>query len=311
MTTKLTGSVAALTVLLASCAEPAVRTPVGERIDFSLNGPQTPAEFLSCLEGQAAIVSAHRGGPSAGYPENAIETFLHVLDQVPALLEVDVRQSRDGSLVLMHDDTVDRTTTGSGLVADLTLAELKALRLLDNEGRETDFQIPTLNEALSAIGGRTILQLDVKRGVGLRKVVEAVEDAGAEPFAGVITYSDEGALIVARASDDVSIFAGVRDASQLDLLEESGVDADRLVAWTGIIRDEPRDELYGFLGERGMSASGGAIGPLDDRAEGGTRNVYSRLEDLGLDIVATDRPIAAAQDMGTEDVILASRSCAG
>ncbi|MEO0755238.1 MAG: glycerophosphodiester phosphodiesterase family protein, partial [Pseudomonadota bacterium] len=84
-----------------------------------------------------------------------------VLDQVPALLEVDVRESRDGALVLMHDDTVDRTTTGSGLVADLTLAELKALRLLDNDGRETDFQIPTLGEALSAIGGRTILQLDV------------------------------------------------------------------------------------------------------------------------------------------------------
>ncbi len=310
MTTKISASVAAFAMMLTSCAEPAVNTPKGAGVDFNLHGPQTAAAFLSCLEGQAAIVSAHRGGPNAGYPENAIETFMHVLDQVPALLEVDVRESRDGALVLMHDDTVDRTTTGSGLVADLTLAELKALRLIDNDGRETDFQIPTLDEALSAIGGRTILQLDVKRGVGLRKVVEAVEEVGAEPFAGVITYSDEGALIVARASDDVSIFAGVRDAGQLDLLEQSGIDTDRLVAWTGIIRDEPRGELYAYLGEQGISASGGAIGSLDDRAEGGTRNVYSRLEDLGLDIVATDRPVAAAREMGTEDVMLASQSCA-
>ncbi|MEO1658684.1 MAG: glycerophosphodiester phosphodiesterase family protein [Pseudomonadota bacterium] len=298
------------TLALAACAEPTADTSA-EAIDFGLDGPETAAEFLSCLEGQAAIVSAHRGGPSAGYPENAIETFLHVLDQVPALLEVDVRESRDGALVLMHDETVDRTTNGSGAVSDLTLAELKALRLVDNDGRQTGFQVPTLEEALDSVGGRTILQLDVKRGVGLRQVVRVVEDADAEAYAGIITYTDGGAAIVAQVSEDVSIFATVKGSRHLDRLEQDGVEAERLVAWTGIIDDGPRAGLYAVLGEQGVSASGGAIGRLDDRSEGGARGVYSQLEEAGLDVIATDRPIAAAREIGTEDVIAAARSCAG
>ncbi|MEM6746205.1 MAG: glycerophosphodiester phosphodiesterase family protein [Pseudomonadota bacterium] len=303
-------AVVGLALACTACAEPAVSTP-NEIVDFGLDGPETAASFLSCLEGKAAIVSAHRGGPSAGYPENAIETFLHVLGQVPALLEVDVRETGDGALVLMHDETVDRTTNGTGAVADMTLAELKALRLVDNDGRLTDFQVPTLGEALTAIGGRTILQLDVKRGVGLRQVVHAVEDAGAEAYAGIITYTDGGAAIVAETSDDIAIFATVDTARHLDRLAQEGVDADRLVAWTGIIEGRPRAGLYRVLGERGISASGGALSQLDHRAARGAQDVYRELEEAGLDIIATDRPIAAAREIGTEDVVLAARSCAG
>ncbi|MEM1410563.1 MAG: glycerophosphodiester phosphodiesterase family protein, partial [Pseudomonadota bacterium] len=95
---------------------------------------ETAAGYLSCLEGRAVVVSAHRGGPAPGYPENAVETFVHTLSQVPALIETDVRETKDGVLVLMHDDTVDRTTTGTGAVASMTLQAIKDLYLVDNEG---------------------------------------------------------------------------------------------------------------------------------------------------------------------------------
>lgn len=75
------------------------------------------------------LVSAHRGGPVPGYPENCIETFEHTLEYAYSMLEIDLRYSKDGHIVLHHDPTLDRTTTGSGPVDDYTLAELKKTQI--------------------------------------------------------------------------------------------------------------------------------------------------------------------------------------
>ena len=69
-------------------------------------------------------VAAHRGWKSK-YPENTMEAFKAALTLDVDQLETDVRITRDGELVLIHDATVDRTTNGSGKVCELTLAELK------------------------------------------------------------------------------------------------------------------------------------------------------------------------------------------
>ena len=104
--------------------------------------------FFDCVRANGAVViSAHRGGPAAGYPENALETFEHTASRMPALLEIDIQRSSDGVLVLMHDETLDRTSTGEGPVAEQPFEALQALRLVDNDGAETAFQIPTLEEA--------------------------------------------------------------------------------------------------------------------------------------------------------------------
>src|ERR1700754_5151468 len=60
------------------------------------------------------IISGHRGSHIAGYPENAIETFAYVLKHAPAFFEIDPRLTKDSVIVLLHDDTLDRTTTGKG-----------------------------------------------------------------------------------------------------------------------------------------------------------------------------------------------------
>ena len=71
-------------------------------------------------------VAAHRGW-STVYPENTMEAFRAAIDLGVDQIETDVRVTRDGELVLIHDETVDRTTNGSGRVIDMTLSELKAL----------------------------------------------------------------------------------------------------------------------------------------------------------------------------------------
>lgn len=295
---------------LAACTE--ADSPVAGiagPIALNATGYETAASFLSCMEGKGAVVSAHRGGPAPGFPENAVETFENTLSRIPALIETDVRETRDGVLVLLHDETVDRTTNGSGSIASMTLAEAKALRLVDANGRETDFQIPTLDEALNAMRGRTILQLDVKRGVGLRKVAEAVDRAGAEPFTVMITYNDRGAEIAAGADPEASVVASIDGMADVADLLDAGVPQERLIVWTGLL-DEPRPALFAELGERDISTSGGAIGQLDDRAEAGERGVYRDLAEAGLDIIATDRPFEAAREIGVEATAAAAARCA-
>lgn len=81
-------------------------------------------------------------------------------------IEIDVRKTRDGALVLIHDTTVDRTTNGTGTVADMSLDEIRALRLRRGAGGRnvvvTDDRVPTLEEGLLAARGRYIVHLDLK-----------------------------------------------------------------------------------------------------------------------------------------------------
>ena len=82
-------------------------------------------------------------------------------------MEVDVAETKDGKLVLMHDDDLERTTTGTGLVADHTLAEIQALKL-ETGSKVTDFSPPTLEAALDwAVKNDAILELDKKRAADL------------------------------------------------------------------------------------------------------------------------------------------------
>ena len=76
------------------------------------------------------------------------------------MVEIDVRETKDGYLVLMHDETIDRTTNGSGFVNQWTLDNLKALNLKDKSGVLTEHKIPTLEEALLLSKNKILINLD-------------------------------------------------------------------------------------------------------------------------------------------------------
>ncbi len=81
----------------------------------SIDNPnKTVADYLACLREQnVMIVSAHRGGPQPGFAENGLTTFANSLSTAPFFIETDVRMTSDGIFVLVHDDELDRTTTGT------------------------------------------------------------------------------------------------------------------------------------------------------------------------------------------------------
>ncbi|WP_063006261.1 glycerophosphodiester phosphodiesterase [Nocardia salmonicida] len=108
-------------------------------------------------------VVAHRG-LAPGLPENTLAAFRGAITLDVDAIEIDLRVTADGHLVVMHDDTVDRTTDGHGRVADLALAEIKTLDAGSIAGSAfSGERIPTYREALEVLQGhRMQLLLDIK-----------------------------------------------------------------------------------------------------------------------------------------------------
>lgn len=103
-----------------------------------------------------ALVLAHRG--ASGYaPENTLEAFRLAVEQGADGFELDVHFSRDGHLVVIHDETVDRTTNGKGRVWDLTLEELQTLDACAGKDAYKGARIPTLAQVLELIQGTGLI----------------------------------------------------------------------------------------------------------------------------------------------------------
>ncbi len=113
---------------------------------------------------ESVLVVAHRGNWSMA-PENSVAAIDSAIRMKVDIVEIDVSKTKDGQLVLMHDATVDRTTDGKGKVADMTLDEIKRLRLKDKDGKVTEHTVPTLEEALLAAKGKVMLNLDKAYGI--------------------------------------------------------------------------------------------------------------------------------------------------
>lgn len=288
----------------------ALRAHQRERIDDLLS-PAThawtaasPPAFFDCLrERGQTIVAAHRGGPEPGFAENAIETFEHTLLQTHALLEIDIARTRDGVLVLMHDDDLDRTTTGSGPLRNIALRELQALQLEDETGRALDAHPPTFRQALDWAEDMTILELDVKRGVSYEDVVAEVREAGAADRVIFITYIVPAAIRVHRLAPEFMISTNIESIADLDELERAGVDLTRILAWTGT--EEPNSALNVSLAQRGVEAMFGTLGDpehsWDSRFARNGDDQYAEFAETGLQVIATDRALAASRDLDAAD----------
>jgi glycerophosphoryl diester phosphodiesterase len=119
------------------------------------------------------LIIAHRGD-SAHRPENTLASFASALEVGADIVELDVQLTKDGAVAVIHDPTVDRTTSGSGRVAELTLQQLRAL----SAGYPSRFgstyageRVPTLPEVLAFLKGRARALIEIKR--------EAVSDDAA------------------------------------------------------------------------------------------------------------------------------------
>jgi len=291
------GAAALMGLALAGC---------GATLGQKAPGAPAMAAYFDCVRQTGLAISAHRSVSTAEHPENSIAAILETARVIPgAIVEVDVARTRDGQLILMHDQTLQRTTDGEGRVGELTLAQIRAVRLETAAGRVTAEQPPTLEEALAAAGrAGAIISLDIKRSDAvtteamLGEIVDLVRRSRAQDRTILITGTADGARMVSAMAPEMMMSASINDLGDL-----TGLNPAQVLAWTGTT--EPRPALWAALKERGIEPQFGTLGRpgrrLDDvYAADGDVSEYRALFEQGVSVIATDTPLAVLGELRAE-----------
>ncbi|MEO8932872.1 MAG: glycerophosphodiester phosphodiesterase family protein [Xanthomarina sp.] len=240
------------------------------------------------------LISVHRGGVGLlNYPENCLETIAYVNDSIQAVFEIDIAKTKDGVLVLMHDNTLERTTTGTDKLTNYTFAELQAFNLIDDYGNETSFKIPKFLDVLAwAKKNQAILTVDIKPSVDVAEVIDAIRMQKAEDISIIITYDIEQLKKAYELAPDLLMSVSARNQQELDWLLETEIPLTNMLAFTGTKLSDSR--LYNNIHKLGIRTMLGTLGNLDKQAESKGDSLYIKWQKMGIDIFATDRPFEAA-----------------
>ena len=157
-------------------------TPTSSEVKEASMSPTSKAysSFAEKMNQEEVVISAHRGDWYR-YSENSLPAIKSCFDAGIGVIEIDVQFTQDDVAVLMHDKTLDRTTTGSGLVADYPLDSLQKLYLRGSATGVLPYKIPTLEEVLTLYDGKDIyFNIDKVTGDADRyqKVLQLMEKTG-------------------------------------------------------------------------------------------------------------------------------------
>lgn len=269
-------------LILASCAEAPGTGPAPH--------PLTPAAaLLDCArERGVTLVSAHRGGPATGVPDNSLTALRRSAFLGAAFAEIDLRWTADGEIVLMHDETVDRTTSGRGAVADMTLAQLQALELRDAQGRATGETVPALADAFTMSRETGILlQLDPKT-VSPEDAARAAVAADMTDRVVIITRNQTEAAEVQAIHAGLAVSVPIQN--ETDLMN-SELRFDNLVSW--LSGGVPGARIEGALTGLGIESSA-----HDFPAEAERRMDYAAFDQASVEVLAADNVGEATRILG-------------
>ncbi|WP_412560434.1 glycerophosphodiester phosphodiesterase family protein [Winogradskyella sp. MIT101101] len=252
-----------------------------------------PVEIFRTSKSDYPNISVHRGGKGLkNYPENCLETIQYINDNISAIFEVDVAQTKDGQLILMHDNSIDRTTNGSGSVKNLTYDEIKNYNLIDDFGNQTNFKIPLFSEVLDwCKTNNVILTVDIKRSVRQKDVIDAIKKAKAEDNSIIITYDVVQAQSAYKLAPELLLSVSARNHEELDRLLQTEIPTENMIAFTGTRLSNA--SLYKRLHDENIVCILGTLGNLDKQAEVRGEEMYKRWHKFGADVLATDRPFEA------------------
>jgi glycerophosphoryl diester phosphodiesterase len=277
-----------LTSLLAPAQDAELHT-------IELNKPADLHRYFHYTGNTAPLVSGHRGGVEDNLPENSIAAFENTLKYTPAFFEIDPRLTKDSVIILMHDETLERTTNGKGRVSDYTWAELRQLNLKDVDGNITNHRIPTLSEAIDWARGKTILSLDWK-GVPYQLTADLIAAKKAHAFVMVGIQKLEQAQFYLEENKNYMFAIFIDSPEKLKEVENAGIPLRQVMAYVGS-RDKPEKKpLYTLLHQKGMMCMVAAAPEYDRLQSAAERTAaYQRIIQSGVDIIESDRPIAVAK----------------
>lgn len=252
-------------------------------------------------ENSEVLVVSHRGD-WRNAPENSLQAIRNCIDMGVDMVEIDLKKTKDGHLILMHDKLIDRTTTGKGKPQDFTLAELKNFNLRNGAGHKTSHKIPTLEDAMLLAKGKILVNID-KGYDYFDEVYEVLVKTGTldqciiksnKPYQVVKTekpvaldkmlFMPVVKLTDSNASKIIKEYQENYDPKIFELVFD--VDTDDVVT---LIEEVKKGGSKVFINSLWPELCGGHD---DDRAveAGDIENSWGWLMNIGVDCIQTDRP---------------------
>lgn len=266
--------------------------------------PRPPQPYL---QGDRPLVLAHRGGADLA-PENTMAAFQNAVDLGVDILELDVHTTADGTVVVIHDESVDRTTDGTGAVHDSTLADLRQLDagydFSPDNGQTFPFRgqgigIPTLEEVFAAFPDMRI-NVEIKQSDPPIEaaVLEVIERAGAQQRVLVGSEYDDVMARFRSLAPDIATSAAtneVRNFYLAQLLRVSAIyrplaDAFQVPEYAGsthVVTPSFVDAAH----HHGVKVHVWTVNDAE---------TMQRLLDIGVDGIITDRPDVALEVVGAQ-----------
>ncbi len=189
-----------------------------------------------------ALISGHRGGFYDSLPENSIAAMDYTISQSIDLgmVEFDLRKTKDGTLFLMHDELVDRTTNGHGKISELSDAYVKSLFLKNSLGNLTSERIPTWEAFLTFASAKSVLlMLDVKADVW-KEAIGGLRDHHLVERSVVLTFNPVDARRVHELCPEIYISCLVTNETQWEAIQRLSIPSDKLIAY---VNDQVSNDL--------------------------------------------------------------------
>jgi len=214
--------------------------------------------LLELLKKDNLTISSHRGVSALGEEENSIRSLTKSLSEGIKLHEIDIMESQDGKLYLLHDETLDRTTNLNGKIRETHSSVLDQAVLL-----ETNEPLPTFMDVLDwAKENGAYLMLDVKAAT-VDKVMAEVQKAGMMERVMLLTFSRERTKEALNYPEPFLISALIEDKGDIDHFLNLFTEKDFLI---GYINKTADIHLYAAVREAGITIITDTMGDLDNKA---------------------------------------------
>jgi glycerophosphoryl diester phosphodiesterase len=231
---------------------------------------------------QNILVAAHRADHEI-YAENSLPAIQTAIDKGIDIIEIDVRETKDGALVLMHDESIDKKTDGHGKIADMTFAALQGVHL-KREGVVTTAHIPSFQQALEMAKGKIMIDIDFKADTksAMISTCKMVKAMGMEKQVLFFVYDYKDADLVREIDPDIPVMPRVHNAEETMAV----VKQQRYPILHG---DDGfyTDSLMQIVREANMRVWMNALGDYDDLGEKGFDSLLQKKQ---INVIQTDKP---------------------
>lgn len=261
---------------------------------FSITSTKELKAFFKYTPDRIPLICGHRGGAQELYPENSIAGLEYVLSKISAFFEVDPRLTKDSVAVILHDATLERTTTGKGKLSDYTWDEVKQLKLKDKDGKPTKYGLHTLDEMLQWAKGKTILMID-KKDVPLAQLYQIIKRNNAESSVLISAYEPAEAAFYYAKDKNLMFEVFVSNEEKLKAYEATGVPNENMVAYFG---QPKKKEFYDLVHAKGMMVFVYTAKVMEKEKNKEKRmQSYQQTIEEGADILLSDRALEAYESI--------------